>query len=126
MKKIILSVLFISSISSVCAENIINTQTNTWKSVPITVDEDNKTYTTQKGYLMPEGNYYYTFSGYRCLMNKTEGGGEEPLVLKPVNTGDKEIYCYKADQFVLNDWSMGQSFLEHLCQRENLIANLND
>ncbi|WP_155522657.1 hypothetical protein [Legionella saoudiensis] len=44
---------------------------------------------------MPEGNYYYTFSGYRCLMNKTEGGGEEPLVLKPVNTGEKEIYCYK-------------------------------
>ncbi len=82
-------------ISSAFAENVINTQTNTWKSIPITVDEDSKTYTTPKGYLMPEGNYYYTFSGYRCLMNKTEGGGEEPLVLKPVNTGDSEIYCYK-------------------------------
>ncbi|USQ15418.1 hypothetical protein J2N86_14325 (plasmid) [Legionella lytica] len=95
MKKTILGALFTLFISSAFAENIINTQTNTWKSIPITVDEDSKTYTTQKGYLMPEGNYYYTFSGYRCLMNKVEGGGDEPLVLKPVNTGDKEIYCYK-------------------------------
>ncbi|WP_133137643.1 hypothetical protein [Legionella rowbothamii] len=95
MKKLILTMLCTVFISSAFAENVINTQTNTWKSIPITVDEDSKTYTTPKGYLMPEGNYYYTFSGYRCLMNKTEGGGEEPLVLKPVNTGDSEIYCYK-------------------------------
>lgn len=95
MKKLIGGMLLTLSFSSVFAESVINTQTNTWKSVPITVDEENKTYTTSKGYLMPEGNYYYTFSGYRCLMNKTEGGGEEPLVLKPVNTGEKEIYCYK-------------------------------
>ncbi|WP_058533934.1 hypothetical protein [Legionella saoudiensis] len=95
MKKLIGGMLLTLSFSSVFAERVINTQTNTWKSVPITVDEENKTYTTSKGYLMPEGNYYYTFSGYRCLMNKTEGGGEEPLVLKPVNTGEKEIYCYK-------------------------------
>ncbi|MFJ1269172.1 hypothetical protein ACD661_11450 [Legionella lytica] len=97
MKKLMIGTFLIVCGSPGFAENVINTQTNSWKSVPITVDEDNKTYTTSKGYLMPEGNYYYTFSGYRCLMNKTEGGGEEPLVLKPVNTGDKEIYCYKAD-----------------------------
>lgn len=95
MKKIIVGSILSIFISSAFAENVINTQTNSWKSIPITVDEDNKTYTTPNGFLVPEGNYYYTFSGYRCLMNKVEGGGEEPLVLKPSNTGEKEIYCYK-------------------------------
>ncbi|WP_298625256.1 hypothetical protein [uncultured Legionella sp.] len=96
MKKIItgsLLTLFITTASF--AESTINTQTNSWKSIPITVDEDANTYTTAKDSLMPEGDYYYTFSGYRCLKNKSNVAGETPLILKPENGDGTEIYCYK-------------------------------
>lgn len=95
MKKIIIGSILTLFFTTSFAESVINTQTNSWKSIPITVDEDSKTYTTEKGFLMPEGDYYYTFSGYRCLKAKTNDAGVEPLVLKPSNTDGAEIYCYE-------------------------------
>lgn len=95
MKHYIIGTLLTVFLSTTYAENIINTQTNSWKSIPITVDEDNQTYATEKGYLVPEGEYYYTFSGYRCLKAKNDGSGAEPLVLAPSDTKGHKIYCYK-------------------------------
>jgi hypothetical protein len=40
------STLFATTAS---ADDSINTKTNTWKSIPITVDTNNQTYTTAKG-----------------------------------------------------------------------------
>lgn len=50
MKKLICSTLLLVLSPSVFAENVINTQTNTWKSIPITVDAEKHTYTTEKGF----------------------------------------------------------------------------
>ncbi len=82
-------------VSSAFAEHVINTETNTWKSVPITVDEDSNTYTLDDAYLIPEGNYYYSFPGYRCLTSQSSATSEKPLVLKPSSTKKSNIYCYK-------------------------------
>ncbi|KTC78774.1 hypothetical protein [Legionella cincinnatiensis] len=94
MKKLIISMLFLLLSTSVFAENVINTQTNTWKSIPITVDAGKHTYTIEKSFLMPEGDYYYTYSGYRCLKNKIEIAGVNPVELNPVNNEGTVIYCY--------------------------------
>lgn len=93
MKQYIIGSILTVLLTTAYAESVINTQTNSWKSIPITVDEDNNTYTTSKGFLVPEGDYYYTFSGYRCLKAKNESASAEPLVLK--NTEGNAIYCYK-------------------------------
>lgn len=94
MKKILISSIFILFATPTLAENIINTQTNSWKSVPITVDTETNTYSTSEGYLLPEGDYYYTYSGYRCLKNKVENAGGEPIVYKDKNDKENLIYCY--------------------------------
>lgn len=93
MKKFVLGSLVALLATSALAENLINTQTKTWKSIPITVESN--TYTTGNSYLMPEGDYYYTYSGYRCLKN-ADIAGVKPLVLKPRNNKDPLIYCYPA------------------------------
>lgn len=94
MKKIIIGSLLTVLTTSALAENLINTQTKTWKSIPITVDANTQTYTTSKGFLMPEGDYYYTYSGHRCLKDKTEIAGVTPVELKPKDTKGTVIYCY--------------------------------
>ncbi|MFT4059111.1 MAG: hypothetical protein QM652_06130 [Legionella sp.] len=94
MKKLIICSIITLFTAHAFAENPINTQTKTWKSIPITVDTNTNTYTTAQGFLLPEGNYYYTYSGYRCLINKTEIPGVNPVVLKPQNATGTMIYCY--------------------------------
>jgi len=94
MKKIIIVAFSTLLTTTALAENSINTKTNTWKSIPITVDTNTQTYTTSKCFLMPEGDYYYTYSGYRCLNNKTEITGVNPVELKPQDTKGNVIYCY--------------------------------
>ncbi|AUH74199.2 hypothetical protein [Legionella sainthelensi] len=94
MKKFIISSMITLLSTTAFAENIINTQTNTWKSIPITVDTEKHTYSTAEGFLMPEGNYYYTYSGYRCLKDKRELKGMNPVEFKPQNAKGEVIYCY--------------------------------
>lgn len=94
MKKFIIGSLLTVCATVSLAENVINTQTKTWKSIPITVDTNKQTYTTAKGFLVPEGNYYYTYSGYRCLREKTEVVGVNPVVLKTESAQGTDIYCY--------------------------------
>ncbi|MCL5272505.1 MAG: hypothetical protein M1486_04230 [Gammaproteobacteria bacterium] len=92
-KLIIGSILTVLSSVSL-ATNVINTQTSTWKSIPITVDTNRHTYQTGKGFLVPEGNYYYTYSGYRCLLSKNETVELEPVILKSGDAQGADIYCY--------------------------------
>jgi hypothetical protein len=94
MKRLILGSVLSLLTTLAVAENPINTQTKTWKSIPITVDSSKHTYSTEKGYLMPEGDYYYTYSGYRCLKDKSEVPGFDPVVLKSQNVEGNDIYCY--------------------------------
>ena len=94
MKKIIIGSICALITTSALAENLINTQTNSWKNVPITVDDTNHTYSVSKGYLMPEGDYYYAYSGFRCLDNKLEKAGVDPVVYNDANSKEHAIYCY--------------------------------
>ncbi|WP_133137928.1 hypothetical protein [Legionella rowbothamii] len=94
MKRLILNLVLSLLTTVALAENPINTQTKTWKHIPITVDANNHTYSTAKGFLMPEGNYYYTYSGYRCLNEKPQIARVNPVVLKPKNAKGTVIYCY--------------------------------
>jgi len=94
MKKIIIGSLLTLFTTTALADSLINTQTKTWKNIPITVNTNKNTYTTSKGFLMPEGDYYYTYSGYRCLKDKTEIAGVTPVVLQPEDTKGNVIYCY--------------------------------
>lgn len=75
------------------ADTVIITKTQSWKSVPITVDSINHTYTTVNTTL-PEGDYYYTYSGYRCVNQKMDVVGTEPLVYRASVNGGSEVYCY--------------------------------
>lgn len=94
MKKIIIGSLLVVCTAPALADNIVNTQTNSWKSVPITIDTSNHTYSTSAGYLLPEGDYYYTYSGYRCLKAKVENSGMEPLEFNDKSGKGSTIYCY--------------------------------
>jgi hypothetical protein len=96
MKKIIIGSLCAVFTTVALAESVVNTQTSSWKSVPITVDAEKHTYSTSEGFLLPEGDYYYTYSGYRCLKNKVENAGTEPVEYKDKAAGNT-IYCYGDD-----------------------------
>lgn len=95
MKRIIASSILAVFLSSAYADHVINTETNSWKNIPIKVDEDSSTFTMSEGILLPEGDYYYSFTGYRCLKAKSKSTDEEPLVLKSTDSKHGEIYCYK-------------------------------
>ena len=94
MKKLIISCILALFTTTAISENLINTQTNSWKSVPITVNEEKHTYSLDKGYLLPEGDYYYTYSGYRCLKSKINDASAEPVIYNDTNTEGQPIYCY--------------------------------
>lgn len=93
MKKIILASLIAASCTAAIADNVIITQTKTWKSVPITVDSDKHVFTVVEGTAVPDSDYYYTYSGYRCLKEKVDVAGVNMVTFKS-STGDSEIYCY--------------------------------
>lgn len=92
MKRKLLTALLLTMASSVFADNVIVTQTQGWKSVPITVDTQANTYTVQG--TVPEGDYYYTYSGYRCLKEKRDIVGVNALIFHAGIPGGSDIYCY--------------------------------
>lgn len=91
MKKLLTALLVLSS-TVVFADNVIVTQTKTWKSVPITVDEEKHVYTIEG--TAPEGEYYYTYPGYRCLTEKRDVVGINALIFHAGVSGGTDIYCY--------------------------------
>lgn len=93
MKTVIATSLLVIS-TSLFAGTIIDTKTNSWKSVPISVDEQKHTYNVEEGYLLPEGEYYYTYSGFRCLKDKVDDAGVEPIVYNDLKSQTHAIYCY--------------------------------
>lgn len=94
MNKLLLGSLLVVLSSNALAENVISIHTNSWKSVPVTVDEEKHTYSVTEGYLMPEGDYYYTYSGYRCLKSKVDNAGSEPIMYNDADAKGHAIYCY--------------------------------
>lgn len=94
MKKFIATSFFILITTSASADNVINTHTNSWKNVPITVNEKQHTYKVNEGYLLPEGNYYYSYSGFRCLKYKVNNAGTDPVVYNDLKSKSHSIYCY--------------------------------
>lgn len=93
MKKMLLIALQFVIATAVFADTTIITETKTWKSVPITVDPETQTYTTVEGPI-PQGDYYYTYSGYRCLKEKVEVVGGNVIIYHLSATGGGDIYCY--------------------------------
>lgn len=92
--KIVIATSLLFFTTSLFAESIVDIKTNSWKSVPISVDEQKHTYDVQEGYLLPEGEYYYTYSGFRCLKDKVDDAGVEPLVYNDLKSKGHSIYCY--------------------------------
>ncbi|KTD73090.1 hypothetical protein [Legionella tucsonensis] len=93
MKKTLLTALLLTVATAALADSMIVTETQTWKSVPITVDTTAHTYTTVEG-PVPTGDFYYTYPGYRCLKEKREIAGVDALIFHASIDGGSVIYCY--------------------------------
>lgn len=93
MKKELLGVILLTVATTALADNVIVTETQSWKSVPITVDEKARVYTVKGD--VPEGNYYYTYPGYRCLKEKRDVAGIDVLMFHAGVGGGSDIYCYR-------------------------------
>lgn len=89
---LVVSLLFLVSVN-VFAESVIVTQTSGWGSVPIRVDSVKHTYVIE-GTAPTSGDYYYTYSGYRCFREKREVVGVNTVVYRAGVSGGSDIYCY--------------------------------
>ncbi|MFA5959515.1 MAG: hypothetical protein WC785_03270 [Tatlockia sp.] len=94
MKKILLAAIITACSAQALADSVIVTETNTWKSVPIVVDSTQHTYTVEGQGPLPEGDYYYTYSGYRCLTTKKDISGVDAITYNAGTPGGTDIYCY--------------------------------
>jgi len=92
MKKLMIVALLTVFNTVALAESVIITQTKTWKSFPITVDTTKQIYTFEG--TPPEGDFYYTYSGYRCIREKTNIVGVNAVIFHAENAGGGDIYCY--------------------------------
>lgn len=92
MKKILIASTLALASTMTFANNVIVTETQNWKSVPITVNAEQKTYVVSGP--LPEGDFYYSYSGYRCFTEKRDIVGVDAGILKASVEGGKDIYCY--------------------------------
>ena len=92
MKRSLLAALLFTMTSATLAGSVIVTETQGWKSVPIVVDTMGNTYTVQG--TVPVGDYYYTYSGYRCFQQKRDIVGVNGVVYHASAAGGVDIYCY--------------------------------
>ncbi len=92
MKKLLIATLLVTFNTVALADNVIVTQTSTWKSVPITVDAEKHVYTFEG--TLPESDFYYTYPGYRCLTEKREIAGVDALLFHAGVASGSDIYCY--------------------------------
>lgn len=92
MKSKILFALLFAASTTALADSVIVTETKSWKSVPVVIDESAKTYTIQGE--VPTGDFYYTYPGYRCITEKREIAGVNVLMFHANVSGGTDIYCY--------------------------------
>ncbi len=92
-KTLLTAALLLTVTTAALADNVIVTETKSWKSIPITVDTSAHTYTTVEG-PVPTGDFYYTYPGYRCLKEKRDIAGVNALIFHAGVGGGSEIYCY--------------------------------
>lgn len=92
MKSKILYASLLAVSTTVFADSVVVTETKSWKSVPIVVDEQAHTYTVQGA--VPTGDYYYTYPGYRCIKEKRDIAGVDILMFHANVSGGTDIYCY--------------------------------
>lgn len=97
MKKVfyvLFALSLVALVNSVFAAETIVTHTKEWKSVPITVDTNGNTYTVTNASDVPtSGDYYYSYSGYRCFREKQTYVTDGTPVTYTVS-GGPDIYCY--------------------------------
>ncbi|KTD68019.1 secreted protein [Legionella steelei] len=94
MKILLTALLLTFTTAALADDSVIVTQTKSWQSVPITVNEQAHTYTIEKGVALPEGEFYYTYPGYRCLKEKKDIVGVNALIFRAGIPGGNNIYCY--------------------------------
>jgi hypothetical protein len=92
MKSKLLCALFLAASTAAVADSVIVTETKSWKSVPVVIDEKAHTYTIQG--TVPEGEFYYTYPGYRCITEKRDVAGVDILMFHANVSGGTDIYCY--------------------------------
>ncbi|KTD06470.1 secreted protein [Legionella gratiana] len=93
MKNIFLIIVQLAIAIAAFADTTIITETKTWKSVPITVNPQAHTYITVEGPI-PQGEYYYTYPGYRCVKEKVAVVGGNVIIYHSGVPGGNDIYCY--------------------------------
>ncbi|MBA2652360.1 MAG: hypothetical protein H0U73_08860 [Tatlockia sp.] len=92
MKKLTIAALLMATSTVALADSVIVTDTVKWTPVPITVDADH-VYTVN-GTLPVDGDYYYSYSGYRCFNSARTNAGVEAVIYKPKGGTGATIYCY--------------------------------
>lgn len=90
MKKLMLGSLLAALSATSFADSTIVTDTQGWKSVPITVNKDVYVVSGE----VPEGDFYYSYAGHRCFAEKRDVAGVDVLVLHASVAGGADIYCY--------------------------------
>jgi hypothetical protein len=97
MKTSIISIIALSLITCcqiAFADSVVVTETQDWTPVPITVDEGNKTYVVVDNTTVPKTNYYYSYQGNRCFVEKRDFVGINAIIFHAGISGGTDIYCY--------------------------------
>ncbi len=90
----IVAVLVLMMSGLALADSVVIERTQTWKSVPVTIDESGHTYVVPSDVTVPDSDYYYSTPGYRCVTEERKFVGENGEVFHPAGSGSS-IVCYK-------------------------------
>lgn len=90
----LLVLLLAGFVGSAFAQSEVVTHTEGWTTVPITVDTTANTYTISNNGSVPTGNFYYSYSGYRCFNDKQTFVNVNPVMFNATATNGPAIYCY--------------------------------
>ncbi|STY28312.1 secreted protein [Legionella wadsworthii] len=91
MNKLMMYSLLILLSTEALGDSIIVNKTHSWQRIPITINAEKK-YVVEG--TVPEGNFYYTYPGYRCIKEKTNIVGVNAVVYHAEVPGQSDIYCY--------------------------------
>lgn len=94
MKRLLLSSLLLSLNMAAMADEVIMAKTANWQSVAIAVNEENHTYSIQGTVPSNTDDYYYAYSGYRCLREQEDIAGLTALIFHSTVEDGQDIYCY--------------------------------